>query len=108
MNKLIKVKIDNKDIYVEAEVPEPEVGTEQKASAMDDLKELKFEDMSSTISTFCDALVKSVQKADTENKLREISVEFGLNIGIESGGLTSYIVRGTGKASVKVQVKWEL
>ena len=108
MTKLVKVKIENKDIYMEIDIPEPKAGKEVKASAMNALKELDFEQVSTTINLFCDALIKSVKKPEVDKKLKEVNIEFGLNLGVESGTLTSYIVKGTGNASVKVKMKWEM
>ena len=37
----------------------------------------------------------------------ESSVEFGLEIGLESGKLTALLVKGTGKANLKVTLTWK-
>jgi NTP-dependent ternary system trypsin peptidase co-occuring protein len=40
-------------------------------------------------------------------KPRKASVEFGVEVGIESGKLTALLVKGTGKANLKVTLSWE-
>lgn len=37
----------------------------------------------------------------------EASVEFGVEIGVESGALTALLVKGTGKANLKIALKWQ-
>jgi hypothetical protein len=33
-------------------------------------------------------------------------VEFGIEIGVETGGLTALLVKGTGKSNLKVVLEW--
>ena len=35
------------------------------------------------------------------------SVELGLEIGLESGQLTALLVKGSGKANIKITLQWE-
>ena len=38
---------------------------------------------------------------------RKASVEFGIEVAVESGKLTALLVRGSGKANLKVTLSWE-
>ena len=38
---------------------------------------------------------------------KEASVEFGVELGVETGGLTALLVKGTGSASLKVNLVWK-
>lgn len=38
---------------------------------------------------------------------KKASVEFGVEVGIESGKLTAFLVKGSGKANLKVTLSWE-
>lgn len=38
---------------------------------------------------------------------KKASVEFGVEVGIESGKLTALLVKGSGKANLKVTLSWE-
>jgi len=49
---------------------------------------------------------KKVMTAIQAAQPQKASVEFGLEIGIESGGLTALIAKGTGSASFKVTLEW--
>jgi hypothetical protein len=35
------------------------------------------------------------------------AVEFGVDVGVETGGLTGLIAKGTGSATLKVTLEWE-
>jgi hypothetical protein len=37
---------------------------------------------------------------------RKASAEFGIEIGMETSGLTALLVKGTGKANLKVTLEW--
>lgn len=39
-------------------------------------------------------------------KAKKVEVEFGVEIGVESGELTAVLVKGTGTASLKITVEW--
>lgn len=40
-------------------------------------------------------------------KPTKASVEIGLEIGLEAGQLTALLVKGTGKANLKITLQWE-
>jgi hypothetical protein len=65
-------------------------------------KPFKFETMTSSITTLSRDIVESVKNIG----LSKIAVKFGLEIGIESGGLTALIVKGTGKANLEITLEW--
>lgn len=39
--------------------------------------------------------------------VKKTSLEFGIELSVESGQLTSIIVKGSGKANLKVTLEWE-
>jgi hypothetical protein len=39
-------------------------------------------------------------------KPKKAVVEFGIEIGIETGGLTALLVKGSGKSNLKVTLEW--
>lgn len=39
--------------------------------------------------------------------VKKTTLEFGVELSVESGQLTSIVVKGTGKASLKVTLEWE-
>ena len=63
---------------------------------------LSFEGVVDTIEALTDSLMNALRKASPD----KATLEFGVDIGIESGALTSVIVKGTGTATVKITLEW--
>jgi hypothetical protein len=40
-------------------------------------------------------------------KPKKATIEFGVEIALESGKLTAMLVKGTGKANLKISLEWE-
>ena len=40
-------------------------------------------------------------------KAKKVTLKMGLALGLESGGLTAMIVKGTGKANMEITIEWE-
>jgi hypothetical protein len=71
------------------------------------------QDVAAIESTFGDligpleGIAAAVSEAITKIKPKKASVELGLEVGLESGKLTALLVKGTGKANLKVVLGWE-
>lgn len=61
-----------------------------------------FEEVTDAVEGIAQAMLTTLQKV----KPRAASVEFGLEIGIESGHLTALLVKGTGTANLKITLEW--
>src|SRR5574340_624779 len=57
-----------------------------------------FDDVMHTVESLAKAMVNTLKKA----RPRAASVEFGIEVGLESGKLTALLVKGTGTANLKV------
>jgi hypothetical protein len=65
-------------------------------------KEYGFDDFGDSLESLTKALRTTIQKiAPTK-----ASIEFGIEIGVESGKLTALLVKGSGKANLKVTLEW--
>ncbi len=53
-----------------------------------------------------EGIAKSVMTTLEKVKPRRATVEFGLEIGLESGKLTAIIVKGSGTANLKITLEW--
>src|SRR5438132_12066625 len=53
-----------------------------------------------------EGIAKSVMTTLEKVKPRRAIVEFGLEIGLESGKLTAIIVKGSGTANLKITLEW--
>ena len=54
-----------------------------------------------------EGIALGVQSALAKVKPSKASVELGLEIGVEAGQLTALLVKGTGKANLKITLQWE-
>ncbi len=61
-----------------------------------------FENISATIQGIAQSLVTTMRKV----KPRKGSVEFGLQVAVEAGKLTTLLVKGSGEASLKITLEW--
>ena len=53
-----------------------------------------------------DRIAQTVQTTLTKVQPKEATIEFGLELTMKEGVLTSFIVKGEGKANLKVTLKW--
>lgn len=65
-------------------------------------REYGFDDFANSLEALTKALHTTIQKI-APNKA---SIEFGIEIGLESGKLTALLVKGSGKANLKVILEW--
>ena len=61
-----------------------------------------FKEVTDTVESLAKAMVSTLRKV----KPRTATVEFGLQIGVESGKLTALLVKGTGNANLKITLEW--
>ena len=61
-----------------------------------------FKEVTDTVEGLAKAMIDTLKKV----KPRTATVEFGLQIGIESGKLTALLVKGTGSANLKITLEW--
>jgi hypothetical protein len=59
------------------------------------------------ISTTIEGIAKSVVTTLRNVRPHKGTVEFGLQIAVESGKLTTLLVKGSGAASLKITLEWE-
>ncbi len=94
--ELVPVKLPNgATMHVEAVV----LGEEEDVA----LGLLSFDEVSNTLEGLADAIGGAIQKA----KPKKASVELGLELAVESGKLTTLLVKGGGKANLKIALEWE-
>ncbi|VVJ18360.1 Uncharacterised protein [Amycolatopsis camponoti] len=97
----IPVEIGGHPVYVEAVL----VGgaeDEEVAARVPSFGEFT-EALGSVTRSVTDAVLGGLGKV----KPAKVGVEFGCEIGVESGQLTAILVKGTAKANVKVTLEWK-
>ncbi len=65
-------------------------------------KLLSFDEVTNTIEGIAGSLNAALQKV----KPKKASVEFGLEVAVESGKLTSLLVNSSGTATLKITLEW--
>jgi hypothetical protein len=94
-SETIPVKLVNGEtIYVQATV----IGEEDVSFDV-----LPLLDISQPLEAIATTLMEPIRKV----KPKKASIEFGLEIAVESGKLTALWVKGTGTANLKVTLEWE-
>ncbi len=53
------------------------------------------------------AIAHEIGEVLAEVRPKKASVEFGLEVGLESGQLTALLVKGTGTATMKITLEWD-
>jgi Trypsin-co-occurring domain 1 len=61
-----------------------------------------FDQVWATISSIASTIGAKLSQA----KAKKAVVEFGVEIGAEAGQLTALLVKGTGKANLKITLEW--
>jgi Trypsin-co-occurring domain 1 len=61
-----------------------------------------FKEVTDAIEGIAESLVATLQKV----KPKKASVEFGLEIALESGQLTALLVKGSGTSNLKITLEW--
>jgi hypothetical protein len=98
-NQVVKTTLPNGAImHVEA----ARLGSLEQDVAFDPSKAIDFAGVSRSLEGISEAIVCSLQKV----KPRKATVEFGLEIGLESGQLTALIVKGSGTANLNISLEW--
>ncbi|CCQ69174.1 ATP-dependent RNA helicase RhlE [Crocosphaera watsonii WH 0402] len=85
-------------------------GTEIKVEAIDLGGEtrvgvddiLDFDDVTNAIEAIATSITTTLDKV----KPKKASVEFGVKVGVESGKLTTLLVKGSGEANLKITLEW--
>jgi hypothetical protein len=63
----------------------------------------RFEDVTEAVEGIAAAFSETMARIQP----KKASVEFGVEVGLESGQLTALLVKGTGKANLKITLQWE-
>lgn len=99
--KFVPVKLsDNMVVRIEATVLS---GESEESEGYIGVQLPSFDDITNTIKS----VAKTVANVWDEVQPSKASVEFGIEVGLESGNLTALIVKGTGKANLKITLDWE-
>lgn len=97
-----RIQLPTGIIWAEVE-PIGEIALRQNVSAIEGIPEpLSIDSVREAIQ----GLSHVVHEALVAVKPDKATVEFGLEVGLESGKLTALWVKGTGKANLKITLTW--
>jgi hypothetical protein len=88
---------DGKTIHVSV----TQLGGEEKVSLSKKL--FSFDEVTSSIESIANSLAKTIDKVTPQ----KASIEFGLEVAIESGNLTALLTKGSATANLVVTLEWE-
>ncbi|MEU9994067.1 CU044_2847 family protein [Streptomyces sp. NPDC050848] len=97
MRDITRVEIEDAVLYVEAERLGPESDLEGLGGRAPDLS-----GVTRALSSFAGQLSQAMHQAAPDRA----TVEFGCELGLDAGGLTALIVRGSGRANLRVTLEW--
>ncbi|GHO77431.1 hypothetical protein KSD_52020 [Ktedonobacter sp. SOSP1-85] len=101
-SKLIPVRLDDETIiYIEAMPLNGGILGEERYISDPGLP--SFEQVVKTVKGISQALVN----VWSEVKPSKASAEFGLEVGYEPGAISALLVKGSGKANLKITLEWE-
>jgi len=96
-NALVKVDLgDGRIVAVEARNVSPE-----KPVGIADV--LSFDGVANSIEAVAMRMTTALEHVRPDRA----AVEFGVDVGVESGALVGLVVKGTGNATLKVTLEWE-
>jgi|SRR5215213_52179 len=75
-------------------------GTEEDVAITDRLPH--FDEVGNAIEGLSKSIASSIEKV----KPQKASVEFGIEVAVESGQLTALLVKGSGTANITVTLEW--
>ena len=98
ITKPITVKLDDTTtIQFETTVPRGEQDISDTKMVME------YEKFSMSVEKIASKTLEPLKKLEA----KKVTLKMGLALGIESGGITAMIVKGTGKANMEVTIEWE-
>jgi len=63
---------------------------------------LSFDGLVNSVGAIAESMTRALRAAKPD----EAEVEFGIDVGVEAGELTSLIVKGSGTATLRVKLIW--
>ena len=65
-----------------------------------------FKEISATVKSISSEIAETLKEIHQTVKPDKISVKLGLEVAVESGQLTTLIVKGSGKANLEITMEW--
>ena len=99
----ISVRLPNgAEIRIESDGNIPQKGKESDVSGFGEMSSDAWQEVTSAVEGVAQWALDTLQKVQPT----KASIEFGLEIGAEPGKLTALLVKGSGKANLKITLEW--
>lgn len=96
-SQIVDVKLDDGTII---KIKATDLRSDQ--DVVDIQKVLPFNEVTETIKK----IAQNVRTPLNEINIEKASVEFGIEVGVETSGLTALLAKGTGTGSLKITLEW--
>ncbi|MFI5610685.1 CU044_2847 family protein [Amycolatopsis sp. NPDC051903] len=96
----VPVEVEGRPMYAEVEL----VGEQDEEVAS---RLFAFGEFTDHLTSLTQSVTEAVTSGLTKVKPSKVAVEFGCEVGLESGKLTAILVKGTAKANLKVTLEWQ-
>ena len=93
---VVRSKLGTQIVQIEVRPTDPEVDVGIE-------KVLSFQGLADSIEAVTQSMNAVLQRVEP----KRASVEFGIDVGVESSGLTALLVKGSGTATLKITLEWE-
>lgn len=97
-SEVVKVSV-SKDAQTAFSVEVVPLGGEERVSS----DFYHFDELTESLETLTRSLYDTIKKIQPT----KASIEFGVEIGVQSGKLTALLVKGSGKANLKIKLEWD-
>jgi hypothetical protein len=106
MKKLVKVKMNDTEIWMETGDIAAETGPQRvsRENAVEETLEAA-KNLHASIRAYCTSLVQGFQAINSEQRPNKITAEFGLTLSADS---KFYVVNIAGEASLKITAEWKM
>src|SRR3954471_6721236 len=97
--RVIQVEARSTPLLASGSDPEADVGLLDKLRRGEPMS---FDGVTGSIEAIADRVTASLTRAKPD----KATVEFGIDVGIETGGLTGLLAKGSGSATLKITLEW--
>lgn len=104
MSKLLKVKVNGTDLWIEADEKMHAESGPRKVSKTTDGIVIGFNEFSEPIKALCGAIIQTFDNLSGDQKPSKLITEFGLKI---SGEGNVYLVKTGAEASLVITAEWQ-
>jgi hypothetical protein len=101
-DQFITVKLPNQSSMIVSVTPVRTRDSDPEQDVVDIEKVFRFEEIQNAIEGIGEMVIAALSKIRPQKAV----VEFGIEVGLESGQLTALLVKGNAKSNLKITLEW--